>query len=332
MAVTVHTLPSRSAWLAARRIGGSDVATVLGVSPWDRTTEWDLYERLALRLIRDDPPTAAMERGTRLEPRVIDSYQQATGTRLRRPKPNTLWTREPWASASIDAGVPGELVVEAKTARNRNGWGEPTVIERWTPEAAQVVRAHYALQVYHNMRVLGVEVGDLAVLLPPEDDPFDPPELRVYRLLRDPELEERLVDRLAAWWDERVVRRVPPPWDGSAAADRVLDTLPRGLGRREARTIESLVATYYDYAARMSRYWEAERKKAGQMLVGYAQGYDGLDLPGGGKVTIAYATSGGEVDMQRLAEERPDVVEVLGWYETPTRTTRYPRVTLGNGG
>ena len=63
------TNEERTAWLNERRkgIGGSDVAAIIGLSPW--TTPLDIYEqKLGIALPSEE--TEAMYWGTALEPAI----------------------------------------------------------------------------------------------------------------------------------------------------------------------------------------------------------------------------------------------------------------------
>ncbi len=71
----------RSQWLAERRkgIGGSDAPVVMGVSPFKSRQELWAEKR---GLIEEGEPTAAMKRGTYLEPIVAGMVRESTGNSL----------------------------------------------------------------------------------------------------------------------------------------------------------------------------------------------------------------------------------------------------------
>jgi predicted phage-related endonuclease len=324
--LTARRYPTRDAWLGARRIGSSDVATILGVGPSDedepRHSEWDVLMRLRGE-IRRDRPTTSTERGVVLEPRVLRAYARRTGRAVRPTPPHTLYTRDEWASATPDAR--DDLgVVEAKTDRHRWRWGPEETIERWEPAAAEIVRPDYYLQVAHQLFVLDVQVGHLAVLLP-GDDPFIP-ELRVYRIVRDRELEEALVDRLATWWDEHVVRRRNPEVDGSRAAGRYLAGRYAG-GETAANQQQTALAAAYETARINAKQWEEARQLLGQQLIISANLLHRLRLPGGGKVTIVRQPGRMHLDERALLADHPEVATLLDSYRRPSDPYVYPKVS-----
>jgi len=318
------TLPSHEAWLAARRIGGSDVAAILGQSAY--RTGWDVYARLVLGE-PDFGGNDATRRGQALEPLVLREYAAATGVQLERIPPFTLFRRDEWATASVDAlgRKPGgpRRIAEAKTDRDRSRWGAPCTIERWEPEHAQIVRKDYYLQGAHYMFVLDLDVVDLAVLLP-GDDPFVP-ELRVYTLLRDRDLEAAMVDRLRSWWETHVVGRVPPELDGSDAAGRYLARRNRA-GSRPATLAEVQLAAEYETAKAMANKWDAHRKLIGQRLVESAGTANRLDLPVG-RVTVTRNGGRAYLDERRLVADHPELAPVLDEYRRRSDPYAFPQIS-----
>jgi putative phage-type endonuclease len=320
MVTTRRTLATREEWLGARRLGGSDVAAILGLSSY--RGPWSVYARL-VEGVRDDADGPDAARGRLLEPVVLRKYAEATGATLERLPPHTLFERDEWATASVDAiALAPRRIVEVKTDRNRDRWGEPCTIERWTPEAGQVVRRDYWLQVAHYMHVLDVDRADLAVLVP-GDDPFIP-ELRIFHLLRDREVEEALVEHLRAWWTRHIVGREPPELDGSDAAGAHLGQIRRA-GARSATLGEVTLSAAYATARRNAADWEAHRKTLGQLLVASAGDAARLDLPRG-HVSIVRNPGKPTLDERALLADHPDLAPVLAEYRRTSNAYAYPAI------
>ena len=74
---------SREQWLTERRkgIGGSDIATLLGVNPYQ--SEYELWLDKSGRAGPDEQ-TGAMQRGVWLEPRLAAIFSERTGLAVRR--------------------------------------------------------------------------------------------------------------------------------------------------------------------------------------------------------------------------------------------------------
>lgn len=184
----------RTAWLAARRagIGGSDVAAVLGVSPW--ATPLDVY--LSKVDPAPDADSPAKRRGRRLEPVVIEIYAEETGRRVERV-PEIVRGPEPWMLASLDgiSHAPAR-VLEIKTASPFvRGWGE---------SGGDGLPDHYAAQVLWYLAVTGLPAAEVAVLIGSDD-------FRVYPVARDEELIDHMVARVREFWHRHVLAGVPPP-------------------------------------------------------------------------------------------------------------------------
>jgi putative phage-type endonuclease len=184
-------MTDRETWLAERRtgIGGSDVAPIMGLSKW--ATPLSVY----LDKIGEGQPveeTPAMRWGTALEPVILSAYRDQTGFATI-PVPVLLrHDKHPFVIGTPD-GIAVDRIVEAKTARSAEGWGEPGSDE--IPEP-------YILQVQHYMMLTGKALADVAVLIGGSD-------FRVYTIPADPELQGMMLDAEASFWS-RVQDRIPP--------------------------------------------------------------------------------------------------------------------------
>ena len=141
------------AWLDARQagIGGSDIAAVMGVSPYK--TAWQLHHE-KLGLIDPAPVGAAADRGVRLEPVVAQWYADTTGRKLRQSHGIIFLKSHPWAMASLDRTVVGDpsLLCEVKTSASPR-WG------MWQIPPEVVAQATWQAGIY------GAQAVDIACLL-----------------------------------------------------------------------------------------------------------------------------------------------------------------------
>jgi len=179
------------AWHAQRMsgIGGSDVAAVVGVSPWKTPLELWREKRGELAPSPDSP---VMEWGRRLEPVIVRAYADATGRTVQRP-PMLRHRDHAFMIGNLDGVADGELVLEAKAARTAHGWGEP---------GTAFVPQPYLLQVQHYMMVAGLPLAEVAVLIGGHD-------FRIYRVPADRELQALMIDAEAEFW-RRVLEGDPP--------------------------------------------------------------------------------------------------------------------------
>lgn len=189
---------NRQQWLEDRRkgIGGSDAAAVLGCSPW--ATPLDVY----LDKIGEAGPqeeTDAMRFGTLLEPVIRDEYRRRTGHEVMHSSAlNFVSEEHPFMRASLDGIAKPEgktsRVLEIKTARSADGWGE---------EGTDEVPIQYNAQVQHYMAVTGFRTADIAVLIGGS-------QFRIYTVEADRELHEAMIQCEHDFWYGHVLARVPP--------------------------------------------------------------------------------------------------------------------------
>jgi len=229
-------------WLEDRRaarfrIGGSDVAAILGVNPW--RSPWDVWVRHHGEPEPVDAAKAAdFERGRRWEDRVLDDYSVQTGRKLLSlPGPVIVsHETEGWLVGSPDgfARDAGELGgTEAKTDRFGDGWGDDgSVIERWGDDSAMLVPPHYALQVYTYLEVTGLPWWDIAVAVPQS---FDFPKVSHVRIMADASIQAQVLDVVGRWREKHLVGGEPPPADGSDGCKRGLAQLYKGDPDKEVR-------------------------------------------------------------------------------------------------
>jgi putative phage-type endonuclease len=160
----------------------------MGLSKW--ATPLSVY----LEKIGEGQPveeTPAMHWGTALEPVILSAYQDQTGLQIAAPG-LLRHDKHPFVIGTPD-GIAVDRIVEAKTARSAEGWGEPGSDE--IPEP-------YILQVQHYMMLTGKALADVAVLIGGSD-------FRVYTVPADPELQGMMLDAEASFWS-RVQDRIPP--------------------------------------------------------------------------------------------------------------------------
>ncbi len=182
------------AWHEARRqgIGGSDAPAILGVSPW--RTPYDVWaEKIGADTgaVRE---TDAMRWGLTLEPVVRAEYARVTGRAVQVVDEILHHPQHEWLIANIDGRVDDGRVLEIKTARSTDGWGEP---------GTDQIPLYYLPQAHHYLIVTGAPVCDVAVLIGGSD-------FRVYSVEADADLHTKIIEVETTFWD-LVQRREPPP-------------------------------------------------------------------------------------------------------------------------
>ena len=186
--------PDRAAWLAQRRngIGASDIAAVLGISPWKTPLQLYLDKRGELPPQEDAPQ---LRRGRMLEPLVLDFYADETGHQVTRQQ-ECVTGAEPWMMATLDGfDAIDNAPVEAKTvnAFSAQEFGE---------HGSDDIPLHYSAQVHWQMMLTDASTGYLAALIGSDD-------FRIFTIQRDRDLELLLIARATEFW-QRVQSGTPP--------------------------------------------------------------------------------------------------------------------------
>jgi putative phage-type endonuclease len=196
------TPAERHAWLAERRtgIGGSDVAAILGLSPW-RTPVQVWLDKTGQA--EDQPESAAMHWGNVLEEPIAQEYAASTGRGVIR-WPKTIRHPSLPFLANVDRLVVGwkpiieiedaERGLECKTA------GGPFAAEPW----ADGVPMYYVSQCQWYMGITHLPRWDVAALIGGSD-------FRIYEMAADPDLQGELHTRCLDWWQRYVLGNTPPP-------------------------------------------------------------------------------------------------------------------------
>jgi len=179
-------------WLEERRrgIGGSDIAAIMGISPWK--SAYRVYQEKR-REVEDWQGNALTDWGQRLEPMIRQWYSDETGRAVRVPEKILVSTKHPFLFASLDGFTDDNRVVEIKTARSGKDWGEPGTDE---------IPDYYALQVQHYLIVTGYEFCDVPVSIA-----GSPPEL--YEVTADKDIQGMIIEAAAKFW-EQVQKGIPP--------------------------------------------------------------------------------------------------------------------------
>lgn len=210
------TPPDSSRWLAERKhhVGASEVAAVLGVSPW--SSGYDVWARKTGRIPADLANPEAEERmqwGTLLEPTILAETERRTGRRVV-PAPQDVHVLHPRVavlSCTPDGYVEDDGLAECKTSL---GYGARQVWEEGVP-------LHYQIQVQQQLAVTGRAYGLLAVLR-------TGPVLELHRIERHEGAIAMIEEVIPEWWERHVVADIPPPVDAHPATVRALEALHRG--------------------------------------------------------------------------------------------------------
>lgn len=210
--VVVNTAElSEEEWLAYRRrgIGGSDVAAILGISPF-RTARDLYYDKLNIApAVDDDSNWVALKMGHLLEDLVAEIFHRKTGYPIFQIKKMFAHPVYRFMQADVDYFVTLEdgstAILEIKTT-NYNAK------DHWWREGQECVPAYYESQGRHYMAVMDVDRVFFCCLYGNTED-----EVIIRQLHRDEVYEQEMIFLEQEFWEGNVLARVPPPYteDGS---------------------------------------------------------------------------------------------------------------------
>lgn len=176
-------------------LGGSDVAAILGISPW--RTPLDVYlDKVEGRQPEDPSKAKIFRRGARMEPYILDLLTEENGIEIVARGQRYRDTTHDFIAAEIDAEAATGENIEAKSANQfaAKNWGA-----EWTDE----IPVYYTAQAMHGMMVHPAPATIFPVLIGSDD-------FRVYRVERDDETIELIRAKEVEFWS-RIERKDPPP-------------------------------------------------------------------------------------------------------------------------
>lgn len=226
-------------WLEQRRrgIGGSDVAAIMGLSPWRSPLDvW--MEKTGRAEPQDLSDRPYIQFGNIMEPVIADWYRSnRSGLKVRRVNAICQSMERPWAQASLDYEVHdpelGWGVLEIKTARNRCDW-------------ADGVPAHYLTQIIHYMNVTGRIFADVAVFF------RDEAEFESYRYAWDDEDDAAVEQAVDTFWNDYVLTDTMPALVGTqgetvALAEMFAEPAPDSISVSDP-DITKLISEYQTFS------------------------------------------------------------------------------------
>lgn len=252
----------RDAWLAARKkgIGASEVAAIMGLSPWGSPIE--VWARKTGRVAGIES-SERMRWGSRLEAQILAGYAEEKGRVVEACQvlgadeevPQLLATPDGFdlGPAPPPGYVPDELT-EARLAALASTMGanpKGCIETKLTSQAHWGADAplYYQIQLQVQLAVTGLSWGAVVAL--------HGNELGIYRYDRHEKVIARIRDVVARFWRDHIERDQEPPAMAPADADAVRALHPKDsgqaviLGNAELALVEQ---------------WEAAKKAVGQAM------------------------------------------------------------------
>ena len=185
-------------------IGGSDVAAILGVSPWK--SPFLLYQEKIGEYREDITPEKqrVFDRGHRWEPVVVDMLAdelRGRGHHVDIVDRNARYTdpEHSFLAAEIDL----ELRIDGVEVNGEIKTVHPFAARDWGEEHTDEIPIYYAAQVQHGLMVRPRPRTVVAALIGVDD-------LRIHIVERDADLIAAIREREVEFW-QRIQDRNPPP-------------------------------------------------------------------------------------------------------------------------
>ncbi len=213
---------NRDEWLAWRAtgIGASDIAGILGISPW--ASPYSVWSQKAMNVRDDNPPNLeAMRWGTLLEDAILKETARRLEITPHSVQQRCTHRKYPWAICTVDALYSDREadngVIEIKTSSENKWYDVPNYYQaqvQWQLEVTDRARAWVAC--LHNGR-----------------------RLSLWRIERDQDTAAKMLDIAEQFWTENVTTGMAPPVDAMNATSDAL-SLRYADAHSEAVAIDSI--------------------------------------------------------------------------------------------
>lgn len=285
-------------------IGGSDIAAILGLSPYKSAVE--LWSELVSRQPAPEQDCLHLRFGQFAESFVAQEYERKTGMHTV-CHPGTIFhsthgfmyghvdrlvVKDPGKCAVRDGVVTADRILECKTASafSRSIWGE---------SGTDAVPHAYLVQCAWYMAITGCASADLAALIGNS-------ELRVYHIERDPQLEALILLQAQRFWCDHVLAQCPP--EPTSASDAAL-LFPKESPGSCVEANQQVLARVRDYRSLSQRAHqlgqECERVRA--EILNYMGGHEKLTHRGSVLATWKCSRASQRLDTKSLSEAHPDI-------------------------
>lgn len=308
-------MSDRIDWLAWRRsgIGASDVAGILGLSPW--ASPFSVWAS-KIDDQADDHDNDAMEFGRRAEVMVGPWFADRTGLTVAGEQARCTHRDDTWKRCTVDGFVfdgPNSDIASALGVLEIKTTGDSAA--DWADE----VPVHYRCQATWAMHVTDLPRCWFAVL----HLAFGRPRFEVYEFERDAAEEAFVVDACARFWHDYVTTGHPPVVDGhSATTDAIKAHWPTAEGSLEADALTRRMCDRIRAHKATAKLIEANIAEAENELRAALGEREAL-VDGTGKVLASWKPqSTARLDGKALKAARPDIAAEY----TTTTTTRVLRV------
>ena len=302
---------SREDWLKCRQkgIGGSDVSAILGLNKYSSPLKVYM-DKVEVIEGPEEIENDFMHFGNVLEDIVAREFGQRTGFKVQRSSFMWQHPEHKFMLANVD-----RLIYDPD-----HGWGvlECKTASEYRKEDfdGDVIPEEYLLQVLHYLYVMDLQFGYLAVLIGGN-------KFKYFRVDRDEEVINMIVELEKNFWNNHVIPRVPPEIDGSEASSKLLEAMyPADQVKKDEKVDlpdeAAVLIKQYEDAAKLEADFKAAKETAANKLKGMiGDNQKGVIYDREIKWTPFKGRK--SVDVKRLDMEHPEIVEKYIKYGKPGR-------------
>lgn len=296
---------SREEWLTYRRqgIGGSDASVVVRLNPYKSLLTL-YYDKKGL--LPETQDNEQMRQGRDMEQYVADRWREKTGKKCR--KDNFMYRNSeyPFMLADIDRDVIGENAgLECKTT---------SVYNKSDFDSGEIPLPYY-VQCMHYMEVKGYDRMYLAVLVLNKGF-YD------FVIERNDEEIQSLIQSEKSFWEEHILKNIPPDADGSeSTTDTLLKLYPYADGGQDVLRFpeEQIHLERYLFLNQKIKQMQKEQRKIKNTLM---QKMGEADIAVGGKYQVTFKEQHStHIDRKKLQAEFPNAYAACA-QSTGTRVLR----------
>lgn len=290
-------------------IGGSDIGAIVGLSPYKSAV--DVWLEKVGRASLGSQKGINLRYGQHLESFVAREYERVTGHETVLFPKTLRHKNHPHFFAHVDrlvrkggihvtttdGSIFTDTLLECKTANTftKEQWGE-----EWTDQ----VPPSYIAQCAWYMALTDCTEAHLAVLLGNSD-------FRVYRILKDKELETALLNAANSFWENNVIPQIPPEPLTKKEVAKLYPTEIRGL---DIEADEELLVQIGLLKRTLRAIKRLERKSVEISDKLAIKMKDAERIYSQGRILATWRSSKPHrrLDMSRLRRERPEILSEYG--------------------
>jgi len=204
-------------WIEFRNlgIGGSDVATVLGLNKYKSPYQLWLEKTGQIELSHEESEPAYF--GTKLEDFVAKEFEIRSGKKVRKSNYTYIHEDYDFLRANVDRLIVNEnAILECKTAST-------FLKKEWENDEVPLA---YLCQVQHYMNVLNKQYAYFAVLIGGQKFVWK-------KINRDQELIDMIQEKLVSFWNDNIIGGNEPTIDGTKATTDFINKMYGDVGEEQ---------------------------------------------------------------------------------------------------